>query len=58
MQAVLMVNTSENNKIGKTLTNVQEVDVLVKEETSALDIVLELIINPVNLMRVNYLHIE
>ena len=57
MQAVLMVNTSENNKIGKTLTNVQEVDVLLKEETSALDIVLELIMNTANLMRVNYLHI-
>lgn len=57
MRVVLYQNFSENNAIGKKITEIATVQAKLKETTSALDIILELKTTPDIIDNVNYLHV-
>ena len=57
MQINLYRNLSENNKIGKQLNQIATIQAYLKEQTSALDIILEIQQNESILNNVNYIYI-
>lgn len=57
MQIILYRNISENNTIGKLVTEISTVEARLKERVSALDIILELKTTDDILKVVNYIHI-
>lgn len=57
MQINLYRNLSENNKIGKQLNQIATIQAHLKEQTSALDIILEIQQNENILNNVNYIYI-
>lgn len=58
MKVTLYQNFSENNAIGKLITEIAEVQARLKEQVSALDILLELKASDDILQNVNYLSIQ
>lgn len=57
MRVVLYENFSENHAIGKKITEIATVQAKLKEQTSALDIILELKTTADIIDNVNYLHV-
>lgn len=57
MKVTLYQNFSENNAIGKLITEIAEVQARLKEQVSALDIILELKTSNDILQNVNYINI-